>query len=202
LRKNGIIFFLIFFIFNCYSKEISSHFIYKTFEDAEVALGDKINYLRFLIESTNLGFIATDVEGFVMEFNVSANVTESIETVTEMAIKFKAKDMNTDNDLRNDKLHNFCLVHTKYPNVVVEIKDEYKLRSGKQMIPATIEVRGERKKIRVALEISKTGNDYLVEGKSLMKFSLLGLPDPSISISSVSDDIIVDFKVLVEGKKI
>jgi len=183
--------------FHLLGREISTNISYKTFEDAEVALGDGVNYLRFVIESTKLGFLTSEVEGFVLKHAISGELDDKNQRLSKMKINFKVKQMNTDNDSRDEKMHGHCLDSSKYSDINVEILSDYKIGSGQKSLPATIEIRGKKKNINVLLKVSKQANQFLVEGKSLMKFSSLEIPSPSISIASVSDNINVDFKLLV-----
>lgn len=146
-------------------------------------------YLRFKIESTKMGLISTKSSGYVKNYKVKAEYEN--EVFKNIKITFKSKDLDTDYVARDEKLHELCLDSDKYKKMNVKIPGPVQL--GNKEYSGTINVRGKDHKIIVTLNVEKKNEKFYIKGDSTMNFKKLEIPDPSIPIAKLSEEIWVDF---------
>ena len=91
----------------------------------------------------------------------------------------------------------FLFGRKKHKKIKVMIVEPYKLSSGEKMVKGKIFIRGVEREIDISLKIERKKNIIIVKGKSLTTLSSLKIPDPSIAIAKLSDDIKIDFKFLL-----
>ena len=98
---------------NILAKDISGSFNYSDFDNAE----DAENSLMFSIESVKAGLFSSTHVGYVKSFKYSADVSEKV--IKDMSISFSVKEMDTDNSIRDEKLHNECMKVADYPKLKI-----------------------------------------------------------------------------------
>lgn len=179
--------------FSIRSETISQFYRFDNFDQAEGAS----NYIKFTVESTKIGIFSSDVPGFAKRFFLKTDFDFKKNESKNMIAEFKILDLDTDNSSRDEKLWNFCLDEKKHKKIKVMIVEPYKLSSGEKMVKGKIFIRGVEREIDISLKIERKKNIIIVKGKSLTTLSSLKIPDPSIAIAKLSDDIKIDFKFLL-----
>lgn len=164
------------------------------FEKAELA----DSFLNFRIKSTKVGLFSSTVAGFVKSFKAQADFTPNKKSLKGITLTFNPKDMDTGNQDRDEKLHNFCFEAEKYPIVSIHIPSKINLGETLRKVPALMTVRGKTKNIFLDLRIVKSNGKVTAFGSSRLSLSALEIPDPSITVASVDDKIHVDFNIVLE----
>jgi polyisoprenoid-binding protein YceI len=199
VSMKGLIFQLIVFfsfIFNSQAVEIKKLYSFSNFELAQ----KDSNQLKFTIESTKVGLFSSDVDGYALKFSARAQINN--EVLSNMEIKIPSASLNTDSDSRDEKLHDHCLSIKRYPDIKIQLKGTYDLsKGGAKTLPGTVFIRGNERVVNVELESSSNGDFIMVQAKSVWMFSKMNIPDPSIAIAKVSDEIKINVKLQLPLKK-
>lgn len=167
-----------------------AHFDFDNFDKASKSS----NYIRFDMESTKAGIVTTSFNGFVKKYKINYDIKEK--TLSNISVSFKGNHLDTDNESRNKKMYNKCLDTTNYPEIIVKLSESVKLEENKKY-KGIIIIRGKSKPIEIDLQTKLVGNQFKVSGSSVVKISELEIPDPSIWIASVRDEIELKFNFLI-----
>ena len=90
-------------------------------------------------------------------------------------------------------MKDFCFESSNYPYLAITTNSPLKMTDEEQVIDGKINVRGLDKPIQITLK----ANAKEFSGKAKLSFKDLEIPDPSIAIASIKDEIFVDFKVIL-----
>lgn len=173
-----------------HAQEITKSFSYQNFEQAKSAP----NQLKFTVVSTKVGLFSSDVDGYALEF--SANSKMDPQNLSDMTLIIKSAGLNTDGGSRDEKLHDLCLSAKEFPEIKVQIVGPYNYQTGKkQSLPAIVTIRGKEKQANVELEASSNGDFISVSAESVWKLSSMEIPDPSIAVAKLSDEIKIHIKL-------
>jgi len=166
----------------------------KTYEEAK---GQSSNYLGFIVKSKKIGFITSDIDGLVKKYSIESNINIDEKIIKNINVKFKITSMDTDNESRNEKLHDFCLDYKKNSNIIVKSKNICVYKDGSCVIDGEILIRKEWFPIRIKLKVNDAkGNEHLVVvGEAETGLKKLKIPDPSIFVAKLLDKIRIKFKV-------
>jgi methyltransferase len=151
------------------------------------------NYIKFEGESTKFGFVTTGFDGYAKDIKIDYEF--SGETVKRFNLSIPVKGMDTDLDSRNEKMFNEIFNMGKFPEIIVKCSENLLLKEGEQTIDMFFTVREKVTKKEVKIITEKRGNKYFVSGETSLSIKELGLPDPSIVIAKVRDDIKLKFAV-------
>ncbi len=168
-----------------------THFTFSNYGEA----ANSKNYLRFDLKSTKAGLFTSDVTGFVKNFSISGEQVGDI--AKNIVISFDVESMDTDNSSRNEKMWGYCLNLTKNPKVEIKFKDNIDLSKQNISTFANLNLRGEDHPIEVSLTHKSSADQIEISGLSHLKFSQLKIPDPSIFIAKVHDNIEINFHLLI-----
>lgn len=188
------LFIFIFLSKAIFAAEISQSFTAKDFNEAKSA----DSYLKFIVESTKVGLFSSDVDGYALAFKASAQ--ENSKGLSQLKVSFPAKSMNTDDSSRDEKLHNLCMSADQYPEVTVFIPDTIPLNGEKQVVDARFTIRGKEKISPLSITLTTEGKNVIAVGKTVISLKEMEIPDPSIAVAKLSDDIRIEFKIIVVGK--
>jgi len=177
--------------FSLQAREISHTF---TSKDYKTAL--KSNHcVRFDMNSTKAGMITTPFTGVVKDFSVSFQLNG--DNLRRGKISFKVADMDTDSKARDRKMHNYCLDMASHPEITVDF-GYMVLMLGKSInVGGMMTIRGEKKGIDAEVKAERVGEAIRFTGHAWVKLSKLGIPDPSIAVASVNDNVKITFDVTV-----
>lgn len=186
-----LFFIIIFFSIHqsIFAKEIKHEANIKSFE----AAAKNSNQLKFSVESTKVGLFSSDVPGYVKSFVARANLNGKM--ISNMELILKSDSFDTDGDSRDEKLKELCLSSQKYPEIKIKLLKDYELGSGEVKIPAEVEIRGKKKNEEVEIEIKSNGDFLIVSVESEWSLKEMEIPDPSIAIAKLSDEIEIDVKL-------
>lgn len=189
-----LILFLIFCPLSLWAGSLSSSNSFENFNDAKKSE----SYLKFVVESTKVGLFSSDVDGYVKKF--TAKVDEDKNQLSNMVVEFPVDSMDTDSESRDEKLHNLCMEKTSFPTFKITIKGPLKIEGKKQIVDAILTVRGKEKIAPISLTLSENEGQIQAMGKSVLSLKELEIPDPSIAVAKLSDDIKIEFKIYVTKK--
>jgi hypothetical protein len=187
-----VVTFLIALIF-CFSgqaKIVQKTFTFRDYEHAK----SSNQFIKFYMESTKAGLVTTSFEGLVKKFTLRYDKQET--ELNSGLISFDVLQIDTDSDGRNEKMHNKCFSKDQYPQIKVQLGERIEIGKEKK-IPATIQIRGKQKAIWVTIKAAREGDKIRVSGTSTLGLKNLEIPDPSIWIAKVRDQIDLSFNVLI-----
>lgn len=180
------------FFLDAYADLISGEVNYADYETAKKSKP----FLKFTVKSTKVRLITSDVDGYVKNFKYSFDYNRQYKIIRNMKLAFFVKSMDTDIQSRDKKLHNYCLSHKKYPIITIEVRGPIFLNQMKEKnYPAQVSIRGKDKKVLVKLKNTFKNNMMIMTGKSLWTFSKMEIPDPSIMIAKLSDEIRIELDI-------
>jgi len=188
---------LVVFTFSIQAKELMGNVANKNWESAKNAS----SRLQFIVESTKIGIFSSDVDGYVKEFSYKADYDEVNGILKNMQITFAVTSMDTDNNDRNQKLHNMCLSFKKYPQIVINIPGPISIKKMQTyQQKGNVLIRGKKKEFSVSFKISEVNKSFLLSGNTVWSLKEMEIPDPSIAIATLSDEIRINFKLKVDKK--
>lgn len=181
-----IIFILLFSLGQfSFAASIEREVNFKNFEDAE-----KAAHLTWIVESTKVGLFSSDVYGYVLSYKYSADFDKANMILREMTLKFPITAMNSDSESRDEKLHNKCMGAKEYKEVVVKIKGPIFLKDKRERTyEGTALIRGKEKPFNISFAPNIENNQLTLKGKSTWSLKTMEIPDPSISVAKLSDEI-------------
>ena len=155
-------------------------------------------YLHFIVESTKVGIFSSDVDGYVKDYSYSAKYDDKNEIIREMKIIFQVKSMDTDNESRDEKLHNLCMSHKKFPQVVLSVPGPLFLKGAKPYkYEGVALIRGKKKPFTIELVVEKQQNGKtIISGESAWSLKDMEISDPSIAVATLSDEIRIKIKII------
>ena len=177
-----------------FAAEFSGKVQYESFEKAQK--GE--TKLEFIVESTKVGLFSSDVPGYVKSFSYQGKKEE--QALKDLQVLFKVKDMDTDHEERDEKLHTKVINHMISPTIKVIIDT---LKSGDKKVTGNMEILGKVVPVEIFISLVYFDKDSVeVSGEtvlSLKKLMTIGVQDPSIMVAKLSDEIRVKFKVVHSG---
>lgn len=159
------------------------------------------NRLQFIVESTKVGIFSSDVDGYVKNFSYKADLDEKNGILRNMVIQFQVKDMDTDDEDRDEKLHNKCMGIKNYPTITVNVPGPLFIK-GKRMekLKGTVNIRGKDKEFLLFIRCDLKGNKLNIIANTTWSLKKMEIPDPSIAVASLSDEIRVNIRLSGEVK--
>ncbi len=158
---------------------------FKNFEDAE-----KAAHLTWIVESTKVGLFSSDVYGYVLSYKYSADFDKANMILREMTLKFPITAMNSDSESRDEKLHNKCMGAKEFKEIIVKLKGPIFLKEKRERTyEGTVFIRGKEKPFRISFAPNTENNQFTLKGKSTWSLKAMEIPDPSISVAKLSDEI-------------
>ena len=159
-------------------------------------------FIRFSSESTKLGFITTEFDGYARQFKLNYDIDKKI--VKNIKATIEVKELDTDNGSRNEKMIQTILNAATYPIITAEVLNPVSLIEGNQATEMFFQIKGKRIAKKVHFKILNTSpGHHLISGQTTIKLSELDLPDPSIAIAKVRDDFDLSFSFVLseQGKE-
>ncbi|WP_412471143.1 YceI family protein [Halobacteriovorax sp. RT-2-4] len=162
---------------------------YDNFEQAANAQ----NRIIFNMSSTKAGLITTDFQGVVKGAKITYT-KDGMGSYKDISIQIDAKKLDTDNESRNEKMYEKCLEVEKNPHINVHIPGPIRLG---ELNKGTIEVRNKKHSIDIFIErLASADGQMSLVGKAVLSLKKLEIPDPSIWIATVHDEIEVNFYLI------
>ncbi len=157
--------------------------------------------LKFTVVSTKVGLFSSEVDGYVKSFTYKAEFDDQNLIVRDMEISFDPKMMDTDGESRDEKLHALCMEADKYPTLEIAIKGPAFLKDVKENeYPAVVKIRGKEKSASVKMKASydEDTKQIVVVGSSIWSLKEMEIPDPSIAVATLSDEIVIHFQLILK----
>jgi len=183
--------------FSAINKWVKVNYQYPTFKMSRNA----DSFIRFTMVHRKFVKLAEKFEGTVKSFNVSGQIAG--QELENPEVKFNVLDMDTDNNMRNDKMQKESLSCQKYPVITVSFGPKLKL--GSQVAKGTITILGVNKPISLPITIQDKGDNYKAAGQTHVLLSALGIPKPNFisdAIASVDDRVDLTYQVVIAKSKV
>lgn len=175
------------------------------------AAKNQTQFLRFTGESTKLGLITTSFEGYAKNYTLTWCSDAAKKIIKDLTIVLETKQLDTDNSSRNEKMYDQTLNIKDFPQITVALLEPIDLTLKPQgEVPATLTLRGQNTVIGIKYELlpppaaQPVGQDVVLkldqwEFKISANISIkrCGIPDPSIIIAKVSDEVKIDARVIL-----
>lgn len=193
--RDYAVFIIIGIMCGSYTSMAAEKFSYKNYNEAITAPF----FLKFFVKSTKAGIITTTVDGVVKEFNIDTQVFRSSEktTINKAHVSFSVSSMDTDNSSRDDKLQNYCLEKDNFPQIQVTIKKPFVQLAlmKEESIGGLLMIRGKSFPLELKVHFEVVDSRPVIVGNAQFKISEVGVPDPSIWIARVHDEVQISFKL-------
>ncbi len=192
---------LLFCLFNfsaTYAKDLKGGFSFSNFDQAKKS----DTQLKFTVVSTKVGLFSSEVDGYVKAFQYEADYDDANQILRNMVIRFDPKMMDTDGESRDEKLHSLCMEAEKYPEVKVLIENAAFLKDTREQVYSSkVFLRGKQFEIPVKMKVSfdEETQQIIVAGSSQWSVQAMGIPDPSIAVAKLSDEIEINFQLIIKN---
>lgn len=159
-----------------------------TFDGFEKA--EKAADLTWIVESTKVGLFSSDVYGYVLSYKYSGDLDKENMILRDMTLTFPITAMNSDSESRDEKLHEKCMGAKEFKEIVVKIKGPIFLKDKRERnYQGTVLIRGKEKPFEIKFTPHLEENNFALKGKSVWSLKAMEIPDPSISVAQLSDEI-------------
>jgi len=141
------------------------------------------------------------IQGEARDFSIHFDVNDH--TGLQGFMNVQAKAMTTHLAPRDKKMHGFCLAVDEYPKVVLKVRgasgDTDGLTagtgSGNIVLDATLTIRNTTRPVAIDAAYAWQDDQLRLSGEHRIDWTDYGVPDPSISISTLFPEIQVSFDV-------
>lgn len=155
------------------------------------------SYLRFDMKSTKMGLLTTSFSGYVKSFDLSYK--QEADAFQNVTIRFQAQSLDTDVGARNTKMWELCFDYKTHPEIILSFPGPIRMSDNQAL--GTIRVRGVEKPIQISFRTVRENNIVQsIEGTAMLSLKGLELPDPSILVAKVKDEIQVSFRIVKPGQ--
>ena len=179
---------LIFFVtYSAHATELVYH--YKNYDEAM----QSNKFVKFEGASTKFGIITTGFDGYVKDFKV--NYLLANQELSGVTVDIETKTLDTNLNSRNEKMLNTILEFEKFPTIKAIIVDKLQLTEGEHTVNMFFIVKDKKVTKSVKVKIEKHGKEFLITGNTSVGIKELELPDPSIIIAKVNDNIVLKFSI-------
>ncbi|MBP9674450.1 MAG: YceI family protein [Bacteriovoracaceae bacterium] len=149
------------------------------------------DYIRFQMKSTKMGLVTSHFTGYAKKFEISYDLLNS--NVKEGKVSLQIKDLDTDVKGRNKKMWDYCLQEGTYNQLQVSFSEI--LLGEEKEVPAKISIRGKSYDILLKIKVTQDEKGLHVSGSSRIGLKELEIPDPSILIARVNNQVDIEFQV-------
>jgi polyisoprenoid-binding protein YceI len=162
-------------------------FSYATFDQAK----KEKNYVKFIGSSTKFKMITTEFEGYAKEFTLTYEKKGA--TLSNLQITLESKQIDTDNNSRNEKMYQKCLLVEKYPLITAKLTTSISLINGAEGVVEVI-LRIKEKDLLRKLQYSMRDNSgtFEIQFKTDFSFVEAEIEDPSIFIAKVHELFLIE----------
>ena len=177
------------------SKEVNFSVNNETFSSAK----NNRNQLQFSVTSTKVGLFSSDVPGYVKNFNVKYDINNEM-MIHNAKISFSIDSMDTDNTSRDEKMKNQCLGMSQFQKIEVRINKPFSLKDIDEFnIPGEVLIRGKWNPITIAIVVKKVEKELMLRIASEWSLQKLSIPDPSILVAKLSDEIKINASIYIKN---
>ncbi len=162
---------------------------FKNYEEAKKAE----DFIRFAGSSTKFGLITTGFDGYAKDFKVNYDLTGN--QLSGLDVIVVASELDTDVNSRNEKMVKDILNKEKFPAINVKIPEKVLLTEGEQTISMQFTVKDKQVTKPVKVKVENVAGRFHITGSADLGIKELSLPDPSIAIAKVRDEIELNFSI-------
>ncbi len=166
---------------------------YENFKQAKTAE----SFLHFEMKSVKAGLFTTKFTGVVKKFSAAGDATDEVIQAGSL-VEFEVKYLDTDVDGRNEKMWEHCLDFKNHPKIKVTFSDAIPLDGESHTIRSTLTIRGKTKNASFNVKAKKKNDAFVVDLVGQLSIKDLEIPDPSIVIAYVKDQIQVSGHLQIE----
>lgn len=153
-------------------------------------------YIKLVGKSKKLGLIETSFEGYAKSFKI--NFIKEANHLMGVEVSIDTNSLDTDNGGRNKKMHQTTLSVEQFPLITFDSKQIIDLALSNASLLGTLKVRDTKKKVKLNYAIIKLPKGgYEIQGSLALSLKEFNIPDPSIFIAKVNDQIDLEFKVQI-----
>jgi hypothetical protein len=154
------------------------------------------SFVQFKMSSTKVGIFTTSFDGYVKNFKLQGQV-ENQQLKAGASIEFLVEDLDTDIDGRNEKMWDLCLDSKKHPKLSLVLTSDVLINDNEVIVPAKLYLRGYEKPVLLTVRGSKENHQIAFQMQGKLSLRELEIPDPSIAVASVKDEILVTSKIVI-----
>jgi polyisoprenoid-binding protein YceI len=151
-------------------------------------------YVKFTGESTKFGVVTTSFEGFVKNLNLKYDQEKT--ALKKLVVEFNVKDLDTDNDSRNEKMWDLCFEQQKYPKIIAFLEN-LSLKEGETQVSIELKIKDVTQKIPFKITIRKIEKTYEIKGSGIVKYTDYKIANPSILVAKVKEEFQLDFQFII-----
>lgn len=154
-----------------------------SYKEAE---SDSGNFLKFTGNSTKFKIFTTDFTGYVKDYRV--NYIKNNNALSHIVVTIVAKEIDTDNDSRNSKMYEKCLLVEQYQTITAKILSDIVLQEvTDKEVEVELKIKDKAIVRKLNYTLSKNEGGYQVSFKTDFSFIEAGIADPSIAIAKVAE---------------
>lgn len=157
------------------------------------------NFLRVDLSAKLFFLFKNNFSGYVKKLNVTGEYVDS--QLLSTTLTFEPQALDTNIRWRDKKLRNITLDAKRFPLVTVTLRAPLRLNGAQATIPAAIQLRGRDIPIEIQYVTKESADFYIVDGRSVLTFSKLNLPNPSNFFAKLDDNIALEFHFDVKKNK-
>ncbi|GEM_PF-1642352 len=187
--KGSFILILVVTILGLRAEIITGTSQFDNFEKAQ----ESQEHLKFTVESTKVGLFSSDVDGYVLGYKYTADYDEKNEVLRDLKLGFLIEKMDTDHEGRDTKLHSLCMGLPTYKKIKISFVGPVFLKEKKATtLNGTVAIRGKEKPFTMETTLILMDKKLTIKGKSIWSLKEMEIPDPSIAVAKLSDEIRLD----------
>ncbi len=165
---------------------------YSSFEEANKSS----QYLKFKGKSTKLGLITTEFIGlsksYLLKYDIKDNKLSTLEIIIDK------KMLDTDNKMRDEKMHNQSLLSEKNNEIKVRLLSSVELKEeSSAVVNASIKIIEKELTLPLTYQTKEDGNQYIISFTTKFSFVEAGIPDPSIMVAKVDEHFSIEGKIIL-----
>lgn len=151
------------------------------------------NTIKFDMESTKAGIITTGFSGVVKKGTL--DYLKKDNNYTDVKLLIPVKEIDTDVSGRNEKMWDLCFSADKFSNIEVTFS---RIALADNKATGTINVRGESYPVSISYSVENKDGKQKFQFKTTLSIKDLKIPDPSIFIAKVRDEIELSGEFIIE----
>lgn len=157
---------------------------------------EKASELVWIVESTKVGLFSSDVYGYVLHYEYKGDLDKENGILRNMELVFPITSMNSDSESRDEKLHNKCMGAKEFKSITVKIPGPLFLKDKREREYAgSVMIRGKEKSFKIKMSPDYDGEKLIIKGNTTWSLKGMEIPDPSIAVAQLSDEIRLKIKL-------
>jgi polyisoprenoid-binding protein YceI len=178
------------FTLNIFSSEIKINT--NSFDEAN----KKDHFLKFKGKSTKLGLITTEFIGLAKSYTINYEIKEN--KISTLEITIDKKLLDTDNKMRDEKMHTESLLAEKNNVIKVRLlKDITLAEVTDSTVNVSIKVIEKELIIPLIYQIKIQDDQSIITFNTKFSFIEAGIPNPSIMVAKVDEFFSIEGRIII-----